>query len=443
MITTRFTDIVKANKGTLLTLVLIGYFFILTPDFASSSDKSIRDYKRKSKVASKTSIKFCRVYLKLFQDAIAKKKFKRKLRKLNKRCKRSLKGNRRKCRKDPDRDNLSNLLEEYHNTNSLSKDSDGDTLSDPDEICVYKTDPLNADSDNDGIPDNQDPDVQPPSGNDNGGNWKPDAGFCDTDGNAGPKSFGIPVEITGNKLSGQSLYDANCISCHPIANGYRGVGSNYSSVVNFLKLPVMNSVANLADNGQSVADLTVFLNDCPVQTPPAGGGGPSPTPTPVQSSTPTPVPAPSGPACSSISGYTTSFSAGQALYNSHCQSCHSSGSKGQALTHSALDTAIKSGIGGMNINLSAQEVADLVDYLNTCSVGAPTPTPTPSDPVARGQVVFQSYCSSCHNTGVAKESTSEIKEAYQEEKEMQGLTQPSSSEYSDLRAYGRSLGGDD
>jgi hypothetical protein len=54
---------------------------------------------------------------------------------------------------DSDSDGLTNIQEQQYSTNPLTADSDGDGLSDKDEILTYKTDPNNKDTDGDGIPD--------------------------------------------------------------------------------------------------------------------------------------------------------------------------------------------------------------------------------------------------------------------------------------------------
>lgn len=54
---------------------------------------------------------------------------------------------------DPDQDGLNNNQEGQLGTDSTKKDTDGDTLSDGDEVKKYRTDPLRADSDGDGYTD--------------------------------------------------------------------------------------------------------------------------------------------------------------------------------------------------------------------------------------------------------------------------------------------------
>ncbi len=54
---------------------------------------------------------------------------------------------------DPDGDGLSNLDEQNNGTDPLSADSDDDGLSDADEVLIWTTDPCDADSDDDGLTD--------------------------------------------------------------------------------------------------------------------------------------------------------------------------------------------------------------------------------------------------------------------------------------------------
>lgn len=54
---------------------------------------------------------------------------------------------------DADKDGLDDVREKEIGTNPQNTDSDGDGLSDGDEVIVYKTDPLKADTDGDGLSD--------------------------------------------------------------------------------------------------------------------------------------------------------------------------------------------------------------------------------------------------------------------------------------------------
>ena len=57
------------------------------------------------------------------------------------------------AQEDADNDGLSNLAEIHGSSDWQNPDSDGDGLSDGDEVNIYGTQPSNSDSDNDGIPD--------------------------------------------------------------------------------------------------------------------------------------------------------------------------------------------------------------------------------------------------------------------------------------------------
>lgn len=65
--------------------------------------------------------------------------------------KRFASGTLRDTDQDPDEDGLNNLSEYEAGTDPLNADTDGDGLSDWEEVSSYGTDPLNADSDGDGL----------------------------------------------------------------------------------------------------------------------------------------------------------------------------------------------------------------------------------------------------------------------------------------------------
>jgi hypothetical protein len=54
---------------------------------------------------------------------------------------------------DKDRDGLSEDQEALYGTDNLESDTDGDGISDGDEVLRWKTDPLSADTDGDGFAD--------------------------------------------------------------------------------------------------------------------------------------------------------------------------------------------------------------------------------------------------------------------------------------------------
>jgi len=63
----------------------------------------------------------------------------------------------RDAQEDPDGDGLTNVEEYQHGTNPKAADTDGDGLSDGDEVNIYGSDPLVPDTDNDALPDGEEP----------------------------------------------------------------------------------------------------------------------------------------------------------------------------------------------------------------------------------------------------------------------------------------------
>lgn len=76
---------------------------------------------------------------------------------------------------DSDTDGLTDQEEATYNTSPLSTDTDGDGLSDRDEVKTYKTDPLVMDTDNDGLADGEE--IDP---------WKTDPLVADSDNDTYP-----------------------------------------------------------------------------------------------------------------------------------------------------------------------------------------------------------------------------------------------------------------
>jgi uncharacterized repeat protein (TIGR02543 family) len=127
---------------------------------------------------------------------------------------------------DADGDGLTNLQEYLYGTNPVTaegsdgKDSDGDGWSDYQEIFIYHTNPLDKDSDKDGIRDPQDPEPSKPtyiyglsekftlrSGNFNaGGN------------NRGSEAYAVASDQIGGFLKSKATYHAKCIITPELVN---------------------------------------------------------------------------------------------------------------------------------------------------------------------------------------------------------------------------------
>ena len=76
---------------------------------------------------------------------------------------------------DSDKDGLDDVREKEIGANPQNTDSDGDGLSDGDEVIIYKTDPLKADTDDDGLSDGDEALI-----------WRTNPLNSDTDGDSYP-----------------------------------------------------------------------------------------------------------------------------------------------------------------------------------------------------------------------------------------------------------------
>ncbi len=334
------------------------------------------------------------------QDTIAKRKIKSKCRDLKFAAS-------KKSFCDVDGDKFVNYREWHFpllnkhkiKTNFKNADTDGDGVSDYDEILKYGTDPLVADSKGNG-----------------GGNCGP-ANF-DSAGNT--TQFGIPAGITGNVARGQAVNAAQCRQCHP-ANDH-GINWSYdrvqAAITGTTGLPMRIQLAT-----QDLSDLTAWLNRA--QTGGNGecsGGTPTPTP-PGGNTTPSPEPTATPPCVGGTpnfdsQGNTTAFgipaplvgniTAGQSQYTTTCATCHlpAGGVRGAGMDFGKLKTAFSTnlfmnGTYGGPVNLSDQQIANVVAYVRknetvSCQPGSmPTPTPTPN-PVSQGAAIFTASCVRCH-----------------------------------------------
>lgn len=353
---------------------------------------------------------------------------------------------------DPDRDKLPNYLEKRFRTRPVRADTDGDGLTDYQELRFYGTDPRKADTDNDGISDGEEihrygtnpriperkgdgeprvdnpprkptvaPDMTPALTPTSTPAPTTTPSVCTTpnfDGALNTSSFGIPSGMLGNVAVGDSLYDQRCASCHAYAGNFAARhGYHFTYPALAARLP--ESPMFITDmTPQQVADLVASLN----QDMPGGGGDcratPTPVGTPLPTSTPTNTPTPYVPPtpCAGgnfdAQGNTTAFgiptplvgniSSGQTQYNSTCGAggCHGVTVRGIGYQFSVLKSAVTNP--PMSLSIGDQALANLIAFLNQsnpggCTTGTPTPTPTPN-PVTYGMQIFTSSCSTsgCH-----------------------------------------------
>ena len=330
---------------------------------------------------------------------------------------------------DFDRDGLINLRERRIGTDWQLKDTDRDFLSDRAELIRFLTDPTKADTDDNGVPDgdedadhdgikNEDEDDKPgaaPSAEDLDDSNSQQCAPPNFDADGNTAQFGIPTAITGNITAGQAKYAQRCDACHRgLDKGANYPFANLKSAINGAPM----FIRDLSD--QEISDLVAYLNR--TQT---GGTGechtPAPTPVPTiagptQTPMPTPTPTPLGYTCTCSGANfdsacsTQSFGipsplrgnidAGASYFAISCSGCH--GLRGSGFTYPQLQASVTGPL--MRItNVTNQQYADMVAYLNSTSVTrncvGPTPSPTPTlSPAQLGRSIFISSCatSGCH-----------------------------------------------
>lgn len=142
-----------------------------------------------------------------------------------------------KCRVDSDHDGLTDLQESFLKTNPWNSDSDGDGVSDGDEVFVYHTAPMNPDSDYDGIGDGQeladgtDPNNANSAVSRRLGYWS----FDNTNTWAGAAG---QLPLLASNLVGVSSWNTNALLADRGTNfvlAYRDVETNGTSNINLRK----------------------------------------------------------------------------------------------------------------------------------------------------------------------------------------------------------------
>lgn len=318
---------------------------------------------------------------------------------------------------DTDGDGLTDYEELLrYGTNPQRADSDADGLSDGDEVNVYGTDPLKLDSDGNGIPDGQQI-----LSNQNGGGCTPP----NFDGAGNTTQFGIPAGIIGNKSRGQTVHTNRCQVCHPL--GDHGINLSYQQLDSAIT-GATGKPMNIHLQTQDLADLAAWLNrsqlggtgNCPTPTPPSSTPTPEPTATSTPTPSPTATPCPGGGSQNfDVDGNTTAFgiptpivgniAAGNTQYHSTCTACHlpASGERGGGYDFSQLKSAFQNNP-FMNGSLSGpvvlndQQIAHVIAYVRRNETGGcgagPTPTPVATpDAVSQGAAIFTATCAQCHS----------------------------------------------
>jgi len=192
------------------------------------------------------------------------------------------------------------------------------------------------------------------------------------------------------QVSGASLYDSNCSSCHNALATSTKLGRTAAQVQAAIgSVSAMSSLSKL-----SAIDIQAIAT--------ALGAAPTPPPTP----TPTPID-------------------GAALYTSDCSSCHGALATSSKLGRTAaqIQAAIGS-VGAMSSfsSLSAAQVQAIAAALASPPPPTPTPTPTPTD----GAALYTTNCSGCHGaiatSSVKGKTAAQIQSAIGSVRAMSGLS---------------------
>jgi mono/diheme cytochrome c family protein len=424
-------------------------------DIAASNSKrqlvkGVQEIPNKHKQSEYLAIKMTKVQIKhLLPGAI------KRMRALGVKCRSKKKSDIKKYQGrngacDKDGDKIPNFLENRIGTNYRLKDTDGDGLTDRDEILKYNTDPLVADTDGDGLTDGDEINRThtDPLNPDSDGNGivdgiqypipspspvpTPGPGECSAnnfDGSGNTNQFQIPSPLVGNSGRGQTIYQAQvCFRCHGVVE--KGTNLTYPQLNAALVGPLMGAsltALGMTPTSQQTADLVAWLNrtqtariiTCPATATPTPTPFPTFVPTPTISPTITATPTPIGTPCAGGnfdgSGNTTAFAipsplignitAGSTQYNTTCVNCHnpSFGERGGGYDFNQLKTAFNNNPGMKGqVLLTDQQIANVIAFVNRGNAGgcsSPTPTPTPLSPAARGAQIFGSSCalSGCHS----------------------------------------------
>jgi len=256
------------------------------------------------------------------------------------------------------------------------------------------------------------------------------------DANCNTVAYEIPAPLSGNLDMGESSYtNLGCYGCHTL----RGQNFTFTQLKAAVTGPKMNiqTVTN-----QQFADMAAWLNISSAHktcsTPMTPTPTPTRTPTPTQTATPAPTLGDGSNAFFDCAGNTKSgqfsipsglvgnINTGASLFSLSCSGCH--GERGTGFSFTSLKSAVTGPL--MNITtVSDQNFAHLTAWLNRAAApaacaGTPVPTPTPLSDFAKGQLVFQTTCQTCHKhpSELRRQSASDIREAINEVRQMNGIT---------------------
>lgn len=240
---------------------------------------------------------------------------------------------------DADKDFLTNALEKALGTDPLDADTDNDGIDDGIEVSWYGSDPLSA------APAAT---PTPPQNCNNGSGGGTGAGLCDSTG--ATTALGIPAGLVGHILAGQQLYAQKCQNCHPANSAnlasYKGYGQDFPTLKGKLTTVAPMSSMNLSN--PQIADFVAAFNLTMADCDQPGGGTPTPSGTPSGSPSPSPTPSPSN------------------VFAAWCGSCHSLSEFG-TMSLSKLNGAIqdKSQMNFLAGVMTLQDKQAVINYINT------------------------------------------------------------------------------
>jgi mono/diheme cytochrome c family protein len=222
----------------------------------------------------------------------------------------------------------------------------------------------------------------------------------------------VTGSASGSAVSPEALYTSNCAGCHgPLATSSK-LGATTARIQSAISSNIggMGSLLNTLTLNQIQSITTALTPSTTVIPPPIGTG----------------------------TGGTTAAN-GTALYSSDCAGCHGSLATSSKLgaTTTRIQSAINSNTGGMG-SLSALSAAD-IQAIST-ALASTVPGTGATTPASDGATLFNTYCTSCHNS-MGSTSVSSIQSAIRSQSRMNSLSSLTSAQLQSISSYLSTAGG--